>query len=373
MITSQTAISVTQLARKFKIFAFAGMLCGIAFVTNGAMAQQMDPSNPLAQALNPSSAENETALPQGEPAPNRAPGMAINNGNANNQTAELTAEEKLQMIEDEEARREKRRREIRESAFDAALNGLLPLEPDEIKEVLKKYDRTREAIETPYYPRPTPKISVLPISLDPGISPPNLKLAVGHVTTLSILDATGEPWPVQDLSWAGDFQLSQVENGHILRITPLAEFAHGNLSMRLIGLKTPIIITLETQREVVQYRVDVRMQQDGPNAKTPLIQPGPGLQAGDGLLTAILAGAPPSDIEKLKVEGVDGRTTAYRANGMIYLRTPLTLLSPGWVGSARSGDGTNVYVMNDTPIVLMSDKGKMQRAQLKEDRDEGLL
>ena len=351
-------------------------------------------SNPLERALNPASSApapsattsapsaNANALPQGNPSQTRSasgsasssgPGFSLSGTNA--QSAEPTAEEKIRMIEDEESRKQERKRSIREQAFEAALNGLLPLEPDEIIEVLKKYDRTREVIETPFYPLPEPTVSILPVSLDPGVSPPVLNLATGHVSTISVLDATGEPWPIEDLSWAGDFQFAEAQAGeHIFRITPLAEFAYGNLSMRLVGLKTPITLTLKTQRDTVQYRVDIRMPNDGPNAQVPIMQPGPGgLQAGDGLMTSILDGSPPADVERLKVTGVDGRTTAFRANGFIFLRTPLTLLSPGWISSARSGDGTSVYVLNDTPIVLMSDRGKMQRAQLEEDVSEDLL
>lgn len=336
-------------------------------------------SNPLAQALNPAGPNNtgpqtNNALPQPDAAqqgaqataPDNRRNFGINNAQSQRQ-AQLEAEKRA-----EQARKE-REEKIRKQAFDAALNGLMPLKPDEIREVLRQYDKTREAIETPFYPHPKPQVSVVPVSLDPGAEPPVLQLATGYVTTVSILDSTGEPWPIEDISWAGDFQFTQTESGgHILRITPLSEFAFGNLSMRLIGLKTPVTITMKTQKEVAQYRVDVRVPLTGPNAR-PAIIDGPGLQAGSAVMTAILDGTPPPSVEKLKVTGVDGRTTAYRLNGMVYLRTPLTLLSPGWASSARSGDGTSVFVMNDTPVVLLSDQGQMKRAHLKVDKDEELL
>ena len=41
---------------------------------------------------------------------------------------------------------------------------------------------------------------------------------------------------------------------------------------------------------------------------------------------------------RLNVNGVDSRTSAYKLNGQIFLRTPLTLLSPGWSHSSSSGD-----------------------------------
>ena len=56
-------------------------------------------------------------------------------------------------------------------------------------------------------------------------------------------------------------------------------------------------------------------------------------------------------------------------NGQTYLRTPLTLLSPGWSNSMTSADGMKVYEIRNTPVVLLSDKGKMVRAHLS-DREE---
>ena len=68
-----------------------------------------------------------------------------------------------------------------------------------------------------------------------------------------------------------------------------------------------------------------------------------------------------------KVEGVDGRTSAYLMSGRVYLRTPLTLLSPGWDSSVSSADGVNVYAFNNAPVVLLSDEGRMVKAHIQSD------
>ena len=47
--------------------------------------------------------------------------------------------------------------------------------------------------------------------------------------------------------------------------------------------------------------------------------------------------------------------------------TPLTLLSPSWDSSVTSADGMNVYTLNDTPVVLLSDEGRMVRAHITAD------
>lgn len=255
---------------------------------------------------------------------------------------------------------------IRRDAFDAAITGMFPLSPDQIKALVGKYDETQKAVDTPPYDAPKPEISVTNISLDPGVMPPTIKTAVGNVTTINILDATGAPWPVQDVTWAGDFEVVEPEQGgHIIRITPLEHFARGNIVVRLLTLKTPLTLTLETSREVVQYRVDARVPEYGPFATAPLMQGGKSMVAGDSTLTGLLDGVS-TGMTKLKVEGVDGRTTAYSSGGQTYVRTPLTLLSPAWKSSVSSADGMNVYVLSSAPVLLLSDEGEFMRATLSE-------
>ncbi len=256
---------------------------------------------------------------------------------------------------------------IREEAFGSVANGMFPLTTDEIREILRRYDETRRAVETPHYDLPKPEIKVETISLDPGVTPPTINTAVGHVTTLTVLDVTGAPWPIQDVTWAGDFEVVEPEEGgHIVRITPMANFAYGNVSMRLLTLKTPITFTLRTGRDSVQYRFDARIPEYGPMAEAQIIEGGgKGTVAGDKVLTQILDGIVPEGAERLAVGGVDGRTTALLVSGTTYLRTPLTLLSPAWDSSVKSADGMNVYAMEETPVVLLSDAGSFRRATLR--------
>jgi intracellular multiplication protein IcmK len=263
--------------------------------------------------------------------------------------------------------------EARRQAFDAALQGLLPMRPGEIRELLEHFDRTQESVEVPVYPNPKPEVTVQTISLDPGAQPVTVKVAHGHVTTLNVLDASGAPWPIEDISWAGNFEVieSSASGGsHIIRISPSSEFAYGNMSIRLLTLKTPVIVTLETSRDIVHYRFDAIIPEYGPVAEIPLIDTGLTISAGgDQSISSVLEGIAPEASEKLSVEGVDGRTSAYRLDGMTYLRTPHTLLSPGWSSSVSSADGTHVYAIEDTPVIILSDKGRMVRARLS-DREE---
>lgn len=259
--------------------------------------------------------------------------------------------------------------EIRQQAFNAALTGLIPMRPDEIRNLLKRYDQTRQAVETPIYPYPKPEIVVQDIVLDPGATPAVLKLATGHVTMVNFVDITGEPWPIQDISWAGNFEIIKSEpGGNRLGISPMSDYAYGNISVQLLEMKTPVPLTLETQRELVHYRFDARIGQRGPYAKPSLIEASSPVttSAGSRDLNAVLEGVPPQGSERLHVEGVDGRTSAYSVKGLTFIRTPLILLSPSWSSSVSSADGMNVYTVKNAPVLLLSDKGQVVRARLSE-------
>ncbi len=266
--------------------------------------------------------------------------------------------------------------ENRQKAFEAALQGLLPLRPEEIRELLEHFDRTQESVELPVYPNPKPEVAVETVSLDPGAAPVIVKTAYGNVTTLAFLDATGAPWPIEDISWAGNFEVVEAagqQGSHIIRISPQSEFGTGNMSIRLLTLQTPVIISLETSRDIVHYRFDAIIPENGPMAETPLIDNGTNggisIAAGDKDISSILQGVAPKDAKRLDVAGTDGRTSAYLFKEITYLRTPLTLLSPTWSASVASADGMRVYAMQNAPVVLLSDKGKMVRVRLSERED----
>jgi intracellular multiplication protein IcmK len=257
--------------------------------------------------------------------------------------------------------------EIRQQAFNAAVTGLLPMRPSEIRNFLERYDETQQAVEVPIYPYPEPEVVTSTVSLDPGARPPEIKVGVGHVATVGIYDVTGAPWPIQDIAWAGNFEIINPEpGGHVLRITPMSEFAYGNISVRLLRLKTPVTFILKAHRDQIYYRFDARIPQYGPYADVPIVEGGFSLQAGDSILSAILDGVPPPTSTKLDVAGTDGRTTAYKIDQNTYVRTPLTMLSPGWTNSVSSADGTHVYEVQNAPVVLLSDRGEVVRAKLSE-------
>lgn len=324
----------------------------------------VDMQDPLAEFRRAQAASMPAADPNAVPPPTPGSFQQPANG-VTNQNYDLSMTE-----EEIEAKEQELQQKAREQAFDSALNGMMPMTPDQIRALLDKYKVTRQASEERIGGSPRPEVTVQTVSLEPGVTPPVIKLSPGHVTSVTMMDMTGQPWPVQDVSWGGNFEvISPGEGGHVIRVSPMAAHEAGNMSVQLVGLKTPVTFTLDTQLDVVQYRFDARIPEYGPMASPPIIDPGLTIQAGsDKSLTQILDGVPPSGTEKLSVSGVDARTSVFRSGGATYLRTPLTLLSPGWSASVKSADGMTVYVVNNSPVFLLSDRGKMVRAVVEENR-----
>lgn len=303
-------------------------------------------------------------------AANQRPGTPVNPlgpaatlpvGGAPNQ---MTPEEmQLQMEAEAAEQAEKMKQQI----FDTSIESLLPLTPQQTRDVLESFKVSREAAETPITV-PSAKTTVENVSLDPSAPPLTIKTSPGYVTTVTILDMTGAPWAIQDISWAGKFEITTPEEGgHVIRITPMSAHGVGNISIRLVDLITPITFSIATGLDTVDYRFDARIPKPGPLAKTPLMEYG-GLRTvagSDENLMRVLDGTAVPAAERLTMDGVDGGTSAYRIDGVIYLRTPLTLLSPAWQTSATSADGMNVYTLKSTPVILLSDRGRMVKAKVK--------
>jgi intracellular multiplication protein IcmK len=350
------------------------LLVGVSIMTfapSFVMAQSASP-NPLEQFRvnndGQPAQQQMPAAPQQPVSQNTLPSPTVGGlqqGPSQNEINDALSGYDFDLGLDIEAQKAEVERQAREAAFEAAINGMFPMRTEEILELLERYRETREASESRIGGIPKPEITLETISLDPGATPPVIKLSPGHVTTMNILDLTGQPWPVRDVSWGGDFEVLQPEEGsHVIRISPMRAHEVGNLSIQLLDLQTPVTFMMKTQLETVQYRFDARIPEYGPYANMPPIDNGISVTAGGDNITRVLDGTPPSQATKLDINGVDGRTTAFEVDGQVYVRTPLTLLSPGWNSSVTSADGTTVYAIGQSPVLLLSDKGKMVRAMV---------
>jgi len=252
----------------------------------GHQAAAQNAPNPLDQFRNDQATQQVPTRPVNPPAntgdvlPSPTVGGFQQEGLGQDQINQALQNYNLGSVSLEEQQNEVER-QSREAAFEAMLNGTLPLSPEEIEILLDRYRDVREASESRIGGVPDAEIKMQTVSLDPGVSPPIIVPELGPYSETPIID---------------NFEIAAI--------------------------------------------------------------------AGDEDMIKILNGTPPAGTEKLNIDGVDARTSAFEFGGKIYVRTPLALLSPGWNSSVKSADGTTVYTIGKSPILLLSDKGKMVRARI---------
>ena len=249
-----------------------------------------------------------------------------------------------------------------DQAFANTMTNMMPLTPEQIKLLHQLFDKTQRAVaEEPGTP-PKPTSSSVTVNMSPGATPPIIRLSQGYVSSLVFMDSTGASWPIAsfDIGDPKSFNIQWDKKGHTLLVQSLSHYKSGNLAVMLKGLDTPIMITLMPGQTAIDYRVDLRVPRLGPNAN-PVLD---GLPAsGNVALISVLDGIPPKGAESIKVTG--GECQAWTLGGKLYLRTPLTVLSPAWISVMSSSDGTHAYEIQKTPIILASERGKVVKLKVE--------
>lgn len=252
------------------------------------------------------------------------------------------------------------------TAFIQMVRNLLALSPQQITTLRTMLDESQRAVSL--YPGvpPKPTSSSIMVSMSPGSTPPVIRLRLGYVTSLVFLDSTGQPWPVAgyDLGNPTAFNIQpNVPDGKsdMLLVQARDRYQQGNLAVMLQGENTPVMLTLIPGQRAVDYRVDLRIPGVGPNG---LLVSNGLPQTENPMLLSFLDGTPPNGARVLTVEGAPAQAWDY--DGRLYLRTRVDVLSPGWIASMNSPDGTHVYELTKTPVVLASERGAMIQLSIKE-------
>ena len=253
---------------------------------------------------------------------------------------------------------------VEDLAFESMEEQLFPLHPDEIVRVKQKFQTNEFAKASPVGTPPKPTATSQFVNLSPGSTPPVIRLSQGFVSSLVFLDSTGAPWPISayDLGDPSAFNIQWDKTSNTLMIQSNKLYTYGNLAVRLRGLNTPVMLTLIPGQKAVDYRVDLRVQGYGPNAKSMPMEEGIPPSAND-ILLHVLDGVPPQGSSRLVVSGGDAR--AWLLNDKMFIRTSLTILSPGWIGSMTSADGTHAYEMQKSPVILVSWHGKVMQLKVE--------
>ncbi|MEO8964338.1 MAG: DotH/IcmK family type IV secretion protein, partial [Gammaproteobacteria bacterium] len=218
-----------------------------------------------------------------------------------------------------------------DAAFDSMMQQNIPLTPQQIVRLRQKIDESQRAAAIPATVPPKPVSSTLMVNLAPGATPPAIRLAQGYVTSLVFVDSTGSPWPIASYD-IGDPKTTNIQwdgKSNVLLVQASSPYGDSDLVIRLMGLPTPITLELVLGQRVVDYRTDIHVAGIGPNAKD--LPTGTGLpNSANQVLLNVLDGVAPPGSRQLTVRG--GDCLAWLLGDTMFLRTRLTVLSPGWVG-----------------------------------------
>ena len=242
-------------------------------------------------------------------------------------------------------------------AFDSLMQQNIPMTPQQVLKLRQLIDESQRAAATPPTIPPKPVSSTIMVNLAPGTTPPAIRLAQGYVTSLVFVDSTGSPWPVASFD-IGDPKKTNIQwdgKSNVLLIQANSPYGDSDLVIRLVGLPTPVTLALVLGQRVVDYRTDIHVAGIGPNAKD--LPTGTGLpNSANQLLLNVLDGVAPPGSKQLKVSG--GDCLAWLLGDKMYLRTRLTVLSPGWIGRMVSPDGMYAYEIQKSSSVLVSQYGE---------------
>lgn len=243
-----------------------------------------------------------------------------------------------------------------DAAFDSMLQENMPMSPQQVVRLRQQIDTSQRAAVVPPTVPPKPVSTTLMINQAPGATPPAIRLAQGYVTSLVFVDSTGAPWPIASYD-VGDPKSTNIQwdgKSNILLMQSAMPYSSGNMVVRLVGLPTPITLEIVSGQRVVDYRTDIHVPGIGPNSKEmPIGTPLP--DSANQILLGILDGVAPAGSRQLMVKG--GDCQAWLLGDKMYLRTRLTVLSPGWIGRMVSPDGMNSYEIQKSASVLVSQYG----------------
>ena len=247
-----------------------------------------------------------------------------------------------------------------EQAFKSALKTQMPLTPENMMDLHKELRELQKAAGEQGSKEPEFLSHLQTIVLEPGAAPPHIYVETGYVSVLSIIDVTGQPWPVKNYVIGNPKQFDiqgPLSEGHILTLSPLSRYGSSNLSVTLEGLPTPLMFVLRSGQDKVHTRYDARIPKTGPLALPPLIEKTRTYEAGDETLMAFLQGVPPQGAQRYTLKGETSSVRVWGYQGKMYVRSPWLLLSPAPEARVCSSDGTSVYRLSPLPVLMFSRDG----------------
>lgn len=255
-------------------------------------------------------------------------------------------------------------------AFFEAMQGVVPMTPDQIRMFKQRYNEMQNAQNKEVEPDAERRSRSIDLTLKPGEEAPVIHLQQGTVSTITLSDRNGNPWPVLSVT-SGDTNSFSVQTAgpqgesNILVINSIAEYAMSNMVVTLVDHPVPIILILDSRDSTkVDDRVDVRIEKKGPNSQYEVTDTYELPATQDATMMAFLDGLPPDGAEARETNTRDVEAWVY--NDQLYVRTPHEIMSPAYTAKSSNVSGISVFVMAQSPVVLVSQNGRLRNVNIKD-------
>ena len=197
---------------------------------------------------------------------------------------------------------------------------------------------------------------------------PAIAVRKGYVTAVAFTDATGAPWPIEEVllddrfvpGTAGADDEAGGRAEHLFYLAPQTRALHGNAVVKLRGLPEPVVASLRGGGADADFRVEIRLGLPGPKA-VPSPVDRANFHAGDAVLLDLLGGIAPRGAERLAIDGGNADDRAWRLDGDLLLVSRAHLLSPGPWAAERGAGGRWAYRLPYVPYALVSRDGRETR------------
>ncbi len=250
-----------------------------------------------------------------------------------------------------------------------ALEQVAPLAPDEVielrQELLKRQRAATENVTSRKPARPT--TSAEQLELNPGSTPPVIRVAVGQGTVISFVDAAGRPWEIaDDLNFNARAFTVRLIGPHLYSVTLKSpEAAH--LVVVLKGLPRPISITAVPAIEEVDYIKEFvvpRFVDGQPPASVASSSQEGALSFNAPELLSYLYRTPPRTARTLTAMGLPDVAAWQISPTRMVVRTAGQVVIPAFSRRHGSVDGVAVFELPLSPVVSITQGGALHRVSV---------
>lgn len=198
---------------------------------------------------------------------------------------------------------------------------------------------------------------ILVIDTSPSAKTKTIFLTPNTSSILSVIDSSGEPWPILHKSngWSEAFPITELEGAsNKLQLETIYKQAATNLTLILEGLDTPITLKLRASHRRYHPRPIAQLNVRGPNAKE-LLSYGPIGISSESALESVVLGLPPFEGAQ-RLNSNDPNVIGWVGkDGDMYIRTRYSPRSPRRPSAVWFGqNGYAAYRMAQLPVILMS-------------------